>query len=120
MNPYKTLGVHKRSTDEDIAKAYKTLAQLAHPDRGGSAEKFAYINECYQAIKDKKARRRFEESLYMEDKCFKCQGRGVHWESKGFSEKVYHACDVCHGSGWSSLIDDEPTNEKESSDVIEL
>lgn len=111
MNPYALLGVHTKSTDEDIASAYKTLARLCHPDRGGDAAKFAALAEAYAAIKDKKARRRFEESLYMEDKCYACQGRGVTWKSKGLHEKIYTACGVCGGSGYSSL--DNETEEEE-------
>lgn len=116
MNPYKTLGAHKKSSDEDIEKAYKSLVKQHHPDRGGDVAKFTYIKECYEAIKDKTARRKFDESLYMEDRCVVCQGRGVTWQSKGLAGKIYSACNHCHGSGWSSLEDD--TEEEEEDDTV--
>lgn len=119
-NPWKILGVHRMSTDEEIASAYKTLAQSHHPDRGGRAANFAKINEAYKAIKDKRARRVFIESLYMEDRCYACQGRGVHWKSKGLTEKIYTACSVCDGSGFSTLTDDDDNLTEETDDVIEL
>lgn len=117
MNPFKILGVHRMSTDEEIASAYKVLAQTYHPDRGGDARKFNVVNEAYRAIKDKKSRRRFLESLYMDDKCYACQGRGVTWKSKGLTEKVYQACPTCGGAGYK--ITEYETLEEED-DVIKL
>jgi molecular chaperone DnaJ len=32
MNPYDILGVSPNASDEDVAKAYKSLAKKYHPD----------------------------------------------------------------------------------------
>jgi DnaJ family protein A protein 2 len=40
---YKVLGVDKKASKEEIAKAYKKLAVKNHPDRGGDKEAFQKI-----------------------------------------------------------------------------
>ncbi|MFH0987595.1 MAG: DnaJ domain-containing protein, partial [Patescibacteria group bacterium] len=54
---YKVLGVSKDASPEEIKRAFFTLAQKYHPDKGGDSEKFKEINEAYQILgdKDKKA-----------------------------------------------------------------
>jgi hypothetical protein len=42
--PWKVLGIHAFSTDEEIEKAYKRLARDAHPDHGGSEELMKKLN----------------------------------------------------------------------------
>ncbi len=57
---YKILGVDRTATDEEIKKAYRSLAVKYHPDkvnylgediRKKAKEKFQQINEAYEAIK---------------------------------------------------------------------
>lgn len=50
-SPYSVLGIAEGTKDiVVIKKAYRKLAMIHHPDRGGSAEMFARITEAYQAI----------------------------------------------------------------------
>lgn len=54
-DPYKTLGVDRDASEEDIKKAFKKLAMKYHPDRdGGDETKFKEINEAYDMIKEGK------------------------------------------------------------------
>ena len=59
-NPYQTLGVGKKATPEQIKKAYRRLALLHHPDRGGSDEKFKDIAEAYALLSDPQKRKEFD------------------------------------------------------------
>jgi curved DNA-binding protein len=50
MDYYKTLGVHRGASEEEIKKAYRKLAMTHHPDRGGNEEEFKKIKEAYEAL----------------------------------------------------------------------
>lgn len=53
---YKTLGVERGASDEEIKKAYRALAMKYHPDRNSdnpeAEAKFKEINEAYDVFKD--------------------------------------------------------------------
>ena len=60
---YKTLGVPKNATTEDIKKAYRKLARKYHPDvnRSAGAEKsFKEINEANEVLSDPEKRKRYD------------------------------------------------------------
>ena len=47
---YSILGIDINATDEEITKAYKTLAKKHHPDKGGDIEKFKEIQTAYDIL----------------------------------------------------------------------
>ena len=57
---YKTLGVSKNATAEEIKKAYRQKARENHPDAGGDEEKFKDINEAYEVLSDEKKRELYD------------------------------------------------------------
>lgn len=61
---YKTLGVEKTASKEEIKKAYRKLAQKFHPDMNQnnkeSEEKFKEISEAYEVLKDKDRRSKYD------------------------------------------------------------
>tara|TARA_Y100000310_G_scaffold341089_1_gene439091 strand:- start:25712 stop:26821 length:1110 start_codon:yes stop_codon:yes gene_type:complete len=61
---YKTLGVEKNATKEEIKKAYKKMAKEYHPDLNkdkGSAEKFKEINEAAAVLADDEKRTKYDQ-----------------------------------------------------------
>ncbi|CAE7668455.1 dnaJ [Symbiodinium sp. CCMP2592] len=47
---YRELGIPSSSSDEEVRKAYKSLARQRHPDKGGSKESFQQLRTAYAAI----------------------------------------------------------------------
>ena len=61
-DPYRTLGINKNSSPQDIKQAFKKLAKEHHPDRpGGDEAKFKQINEAYEILKDPQKKRMFDQ-----------------------------------------------------------
>ncbi len=62
---YKTLGVEKNATQEEIKKSYRKLAMKYHPDTNAgkkSAEnKFKEINEAYEVLSDADKRAKYDK-----------------------------------------------------------
>src|SRR5438874_809214 len=62
---YKTLGVGRAASDEEIHKAFRKLARQYHPDvakdKKSAEEKFKEINEAYEVLGDPEKRKRYDE-----------------------------------------------------------
>src|SRR6266542_3277417 len=62
---YKTLGVGRSASDEEIRKAFRKLARQYHPDvakdKKAAEEKFKEINEAYEVLSDSEKRKRYDE-----------------------------------------------------------
>ena len=61
---YKTLGVDKKASQEDIKKAYRKLARQHHPDRNpgdkAAEEKFKAISEAHDVLSDADKRKQYD------------------------------------------------------------
>jgi len=65
MDPYAVLGVDKKATQEQIAKAYRSLAAKYHPDRNPddasqAVVKFKEVTTAWEMIGDEDKRRRHD------------------------------------------------------------
>ena len=58
---YKTLGVPRTASAEEIKKAFRRLARTHHPDAGGDEAKFKEINEAYEVLSDEKKRKLYDQ-----------------------------------------------------------
>ncbi|MEI6320598.1 MAG: DnaJ C-terminal domain-containing protein [Pseudomonadota bacterium] len=60
---YKTLGVERSASDDDIRKAYRKLARKFHPDvskEKNAEEQFKAVGEAYEVLKDKEKRAAYD------------------------------------------------------------
>ncbi|MDU5613192.1 MAG: DnaJ domain-containing protein, partial [Slackia sp.] len=57
---YKTLGVARSATQDEIKKAFRKLARTHHPDAGGDETRFKQINEAYEVLSDEKKRKVYD------------------------------------------------------------
>ena len=58
---YKTLGVPRTASADDIKKAFRKLARTHHPDAGGDEARFKEINEAYEVLSDDKKRALYDQ-----------------------------------------------------------
>ena len=50
MDHYQTLGVGRNADTKEIKTAYRKLASIHHPDKGGDQEKFKDIQKAYETL----------------------------------------------------------------------
>ena len=63
-DPYQTLGVTKKASEDEIKKAYRKLARQYHPDKNAgdkqAEERFKEIQEAYSILSDADKRREYD------------------------------------------------------------
>ena len=57
---YNILGVDKKSTQDEIKKAFRKKAVAHHPDKGGNEATFKKINEAYNTLSDNNKRQMYD------------------------------------------------------------
>ena len=60
MDHYKTLGVNSTAAPDEIKKAYRKLASLHHPDKGGNTAKFQEVQTAYDVLSDPDKRQDYD------------------------------------------------------------
>ena len=60
---YKVLGVSRTATESQIRTAYKLEVVKAHPDKGGSTQRFKEVQTAYEVLKDAAKRKEYDEEV---------------------------------------------------------
>ncbi|MAK42076.1 MAG: molecular chaperone DnaJ, partial [Euryarchaeota archaeon] len=65
-DPYQILGVSRDASDDQIKKAFRTLARRYHPDRNpddkNAESRFKQVQSAYDQIGTAEARKEYEKS----------------------------------------------------------
>tara|TARA_B100000405_G_scaffold301365_2_gene262587 strand:+ start:532 stop:1299 length:768 start_codon:yes stop_codon:yes gene_type:complete len=72
FGPWKVLGVSFGASDEDVRVAFKRLALIHHPDKGGNQDAFVEIRQAFEELTER--RERWERRPGGER-----EGHGSHW-----------------------------------------
>lgn len=100
MSHYETLGIPRTATPEAIRRAYKTLAQMWHPDRAIEQrreeyrEKFTAIGAAYAVLRDPAKRAEYDGRSTAPGLMSQAQV-----DAASASAKAGETCPVCNGSG---------------------
>lgn len=92
---YKTLGVSRTATADEIKKAFRKLARTHHPDAGGDEARFKEINEAYEVLSDDKKRQLYDQY-------------GTANENQiphGWGAGATSVADMFGGSSWADILE---------------
>lgn len=106
---YKTLGVEKNASKDEITKAYRKLARKFHPDvqhgkteaeKKEAEEKFKEINEAYAVLSDKDKRAQYDQ--------FGFDGPGGFSPGEGFDPFSFFRQHFSGGSAFDGMFGGNP------------
>lgn len=107
---YKTLGVEKNATEDEIKKAYRKLARKYHPDLNpNDAEankKFQQINEANEVLSDPEKRKKYD-------------AYGEHWQHAEQYEQAKQQQHNQSSQGWQEYTYSGGQHEGDFSDFFE-
>ena len=106
-DPYKTLGVDRKASDDEIKKAYRKLARQYHPDRNPddpkAEERFKEVQQAYSILSDAEQRKRYDAGggvfgTGFDPGAFRTGRGGAGTDSAGGDDEVVDA-EVVDGEG---------------------
>jgi curved DNA-binding protein len=101
---YKTLGVPRTASADEIKKAFRKLARKHHPDAGGDEAKFKELNEAYEVLSDEKKRQLYDQYGTANENQIPPQG----WGGQGFNvEDIFGGQGGSGGFGgsWADILE---------------
>jgi DnaJ-class molecular chaperone len=108
LTHYGTLGVLRCATHAEIREAFRDLASVHHPDRGGDTAVMAELTRAYAMLSRSSERERYDAWLEMVGTpCVACGGAGARFKQKGFSSRIPIPCKTCNGEGVTAVASKE-------------
>ncbi len=104
---YETLGVGRKSSVDEIRKAYRKLARKFHPDLNPgdktSEERFKNVQEAYDVLSDPKKRQMYDQYGFYSESGFAGAGPGGpggagHGPQPGLDFSGFDFSDFCQGA----------------------
>jgi DnaJ-class molecular chaperone len=108
---YQTLGVAKNATPDELKKAYRRLASIHHPDKGGDTAEFQKIQVAYDTLSDPAKRQQYDNPM-PQGNPFGAHVGGFHFNMNGFNmddifgqmfRQHHHNNNVFRTTFWISL-----------------
>src|SRR3990167_6502898 len=96
---YVILGVSRTASADEIKRAYRTLAQSHHPDKGGEPERFKEVSEAYQVLGDPQKRSTYDQFGMVEPGAGFGGGGGVRYED------IFSGANTGFGGGFGDLFE---------------
>ena len=81
---YQILGIAKNATPDEIKKAYRRLASIHHPDKGGDTAEFQKIQVAYDILSDPQKRQQYDNPM-PQGNPFGSHPGGFHFNMNGFN-----------------------------------
>ena len=63
MSHYRVLGIPRNASEEEIRAAYKVEVVKAHPDKGGTPQRFKEVQKAYETLKNRDSRRDYDAEI---------------------------------------------------------
>jgi DnaJ-class molecular chaperone len=91
MDYYNTLGISKEATQDEVKKAFRSLASKHHPDKGGDTASFQKIQEAYATLGDPEKRAAYDNpSPFGQDPLGGWQQANTGGVPPGFEQFFHH------------------------------
>lgn len=83
---------------EDVERAFREAAKTAHPDSGGTAEKFAAIDRAKHILLKWLEKGEPATPVHKQNNCVRCEGKGFVISQRAFRQ-MRVSCPLCRGTG---------------------
>ena len=94
---YEVLGINKNASQDEIKKAFRTMAKKYHPDLNANnkdaAEKFKEVNEAYEVLSDQNKKARYDyfiEKTVTDKLCLPKENQKVNTVKEKFLAHIYN------------------------------